>query len=109
MVYRKKSDGRYVIDRDAVAYNVNSLDDRKQYKMTLIHADFDGDGIKDFSYTSSGKACVNVVRKTVFLKKGGRLIETNIGDVDPYAKWLLTKIVRYGDETDPTKYYYCRP
>ncbi len=109
VVYRKKSDGRYVIDRDAVAYNVNSLDDRKQHKMTLIHADFDGDGIKEFSYTSSGKACVNVAQKTAFLVKGGKLIETNIGDVDPYAKWLLTKIVRYGDETDPTKYYYCPP
>jgi hypothetical protein len=109
VVYKKKADGGYVIDRDAVVYNVNSENDRKQYKLSLIHADFDGDGVKDFSYTSFGKACVNVAQKTAFLLKGGKLIETNIGDVDPYAKWLLTKIVRYGDETDPTKYYYCPP
>jgi hypothetical protein len=109
VVYLKRPDGKYVIDRDVVAYNVNSMDERKQYKTTLIHADFDGDQIKDFSYTSFGKTCVDIVRKTAFLRKNGKLVETAIADIDPYAKWLISKIVRYGDEADPTKYYYCPP
>jgi hypothetical protein len=109
VVYRKKLDGQYVIDRGAIAYDVNSTDERKQYKSTLVHADFDGDGVKDFSYTSFGKACVNIVSKTVFIRRAEKLIETKIGDVDPYAKWLLSKIVRYGYETDPAEYHYCSP
>ena len=109
VVYRKKPDGQYVIDRDAVAYDVNSTGERKQYKSTLVHADFDGDGVKDFSYTSFGKACVDIISKTVFIRRAEKLIETKIGDVDPYAKWLLSKIVRYGYETDPAEYHYCGP
>lgn len=107
VVYKRRADGQYVIDREAVTYGVNALD-RPQYKTSLIHTDYDGDGVKDFSYTSSGMACVNLNRKSVFLRKDGRLIEKPLKDVDPYAKWLMTKIKPYGYELEVGTDQFCQ-
>lgn len=93
--YRAEANSGYVIDRDAVKY-LDPSADRPQYKATLIKADFDGDGVMDFGYNSFGSAYSNLAKKSVFLNRDGKLVEHSIRDIDPYAKWLLTKIIPYG-------------
>jgi hypothetical protein len=95
VIYRADGQGGYSIDRDSVRY-LGTAAQRLKYKTSLTMADFDGDGQIDFGYNGFGSAYQDLVNKSVFLKQNGQLVERHLQEVDPYSKWLFSKIIPYG-------------
>jgi hypothetical protein len=96
LVYIQQKDGSFNIDRTYFEYNINNP--RKgNWKKYFIHFDFNGDGLKDFSYTDDAGGLkrdgnAHVMIKSVFIRKGNKFIETDYYQFDPYAKSILNLV-----------------
>ena len=73
-------------------------DPRKgNWKKYLIYYDFNGDGLKDISYTDDAGGLKRdgnaiVMSKSVFVRTGNKFIEVDYYQFDPYAKSLLNLV-----------------
>ena len=92
VLYIQQADGSFRIDREAVSY-LGTPAAREQYKVGLVYADYNADGLLDVGYASGGVSCNNFPT-TVFIKQGSRLVERQLAHVHPYAKHL-SDLVRY--------------
>ena len=96
LVYIQQKDGSFNIDRTYFEYNINNP--RKgNWKKYFIYFDFNGDGLKDFSYTDDAGGLkrdgnADVMIKSVFIRKGNKFIETDYYQFDPYAKSILNLV-----------------
>ena len=96
LVYIQQKDGSFNIDRSYFEYNINNP--RKgNWKKYLIYYDFNGDGLKDISYTDDAGGLKRdgnaiVMSKSVFVRTGNKFIEADYYQFDPYAKSLLNLV-----------------
>ena len=91
--YIQKPDGSFSIDKNMFKYDINpTRAEDFNWKPELIYFDYNGDGIKDFSYRNSADNPGFMQKKSVFIRKGAQFIEEDYYKYDPYAKSLLNKI-----------------
>jgi hypothetical protein len=96
LVYIQQKDGTFVIDRTYFEYNINNP--RKgNWKKYLIYFDYNGDGIKDISYTDDAGGLkrdgnATIVTKSIFVRTGNKFVETDFYQFDPYANSIKSLI-----------------
>ncbi len=95
-VFIQNKAGEFDRDNSWIQYNINTNRVNQNYKNKLIYFDFDGDGLKDITYSDSGlnpytNPDNDMKKKSVFLRRGNKFIEYSFFDYDKYAKELKEK------------------
>jgi hypothetical protein len=91
VAYLRQATGSYRLAPETVIH-MGAADTRRQYKLRSFLHDLDGDGAKDIGYQSMGISCENFSSMSAFLRRGPTYLETPIGAIDPFAKWLITRV-----------------
>jgi hypothetical protein len=91
--YIQQSNGTFIVDNNLFQYNINnSRVNDPNWKPELIYFDYNGDGIKDFSYRNSADNPGFMQKKTVFIRQGNQFIEQDYYQYDPYSKSILNLV-----------------
>lgn len=91
--YIQMPNGDFIIDKTLFEYTINANRTNDfNWKPELIYYDFNGDGLKDFSYRNSADNPGFMAKKSVFIRTGNKFIEQDFYQFDPFAKSILPKV-----------------
>jgi len=90
-VYIQQKDGQFKLEDNWIQYTINL--NRGNNKNKLIYYDFNGDGLKDITYSESAlnpytNPDNDMKKKTVFIRSGNSFIEKDFFQFDSFAKDL---------------------
>jgi hypothetical protein len=90
-VYIQQKDGQFKLEDNWIQYTINLT--RGNNKNKLIYYDFNGDGLKDITYSESAlnpytNPDNDMKKKTVFIRSGNSFIEKDFFQFDSFAKDL---------------------